>query len=111
MTVKSHGRILLKIFCVLVLTSFGQVAYSSRRNAQLPHDSAAAADKRGKKNMASLKITEDTVTRRRGVVAAARKCGVSHGHLSRVLSGERVPGKELKRKLRKMGIRMHRSER
>lgn len=53
-------------------------------------------------------ITEDTVTRRRGVVAAARKCGVSHGHLSRVLSGERVPGKELERKLKKMGIRLRR---
>lgn len=61
--------------------------------------------------MAVFKITKDTVTRRRGVVAVARKCNVSHGHLSRVLSGERVPGKELERKLRKMGIRMQKAER
>lgn len=51
------------------------------------------------------------VTLYRGVTEAARKCGVSQGHLSRVLSGERVPGKELERKLRKMGIRLQKAER
>jgi len=50
------------------------------------------------------------VTLYRGVTKAARKCGVSQGHLSRVLSGERAPGKELERKLRKMGIRLQKAE-
>lgn len=50
------------------------------------------------------------VTLYRGVTEAARKCGVSQGHLSRVLSGERTPGKELERKLRKMGICLKKAE-
>lgn len=55
-------------------------------------------------------VTIKPVTLYRGVTEAARKCGVSQGHLSRVLSGERAPGKELERKLRKMGIRLQKAE-
>ncbi len=45
-----------------------------------------------------------TVTRFRGLSAAARDLGVSRGHLSYVLHGQRVPGRELERKLRKLGV-------
>jgi transcriptional regulator with XRE-family HTH domain len=38
------------------------------------------------------------------VGAAASRLGVSHGHLSRVLKGERKPGKELDRRMRKLGL-------
>ena len=47
-----------------------------------------------------------TVTKFRGVNAAARALGVSRGHLCYVLHGQRVPGKELARKMARMGIRL-----
>ncbi len=46
------------------------------------------------------------VTLFRGVTRTAKRVGVSQGHLSRVLRGERKAGKELERKLRRLGIRM-----
>ncbi|MDD2348288.1 MAG: hypothetical protein PHG74_09200 [Kiritimatiellae bacterium] len=46
------------------------------------------------------------VTLFRGVTRTAKRVGVSQGHLSRVLRGERKAGKELERKLRRMGIRL-----
>lgn len=47
-----------------------------------------------------------TVTRFRGLGRAARELGVSRGHLSYVLHGQRKPGKDLEKKLRRMGIRL-----
>ena len=47
-----------------------------------------------------------TVTRFRGLGRAARELGVSRGHLSDVLHGQRKPGKDLEKKLRRMGIRL-----
>jgi len=44
------------------------------------------------------------VTLFRGVTRTARRVGVSQSHLSRVLRGERRAGKELERKLKKLGI-------
>ena len=52
-----------------------------------------------------IEITEETVTRRRNVSRLARLVGRDHSHISRVLSGERDPGEELGRKLRKLGVR------
>jgi len=46
------------------------------------------------------------VTLFRGVTQAARRVGVSQSHLSRVLRGEREPGRDLERKLRKLGIKL-----
>ena len=43
-------------------------------------------------------------TELRGVGAAARKCGVSHTHLRKVLQGERVPSSELARKMSRLGL-------
>lgn len=43
-------------------------------------------------------------TELRGVGAAARKCGVSHTHLRKVLQGERVPSAALAGKMRKIGL-------
>ncbi len=48
--------------------------------------------------------TINPVTLFRGVTRTAKRVGVSQGHLSRVLRGERKAGKELERKLRRMGI-------
>ena len=52
-----------------------------------------------------IEIIEETVTRRRNVARLARLVGRDHSHVSRVLSGEREPGKELGRRLRKLGVR------
>ena len=43
-------------------------------------------------------------TELRGVSAAARRCGVSHTHLRKVLQGERVPSSELARKMSRIGL-------
>lgn len=43
-------------------------------------------------------------TELRGVGAAARKCGVSHTHLRKVLQGERVPSQDLQRKMYRLGL-------
>lgn len=43
-------------------------------------------------------------TELRGLGAAARKCGVSHTHLRKVLQGERKPSSELERKMRRLGL-------
>lgn len=44
-------------------------------------------------------------TELRGLGAAARRCGVSHTHLRKVLEGERKPSAELERKMRKLGLK------
>jgi hypothetical protein len=43
-------------------------------------------------------------TELRGVGAAARRCGVSHTHLRKVLQGERVPSAALARKMSRLGL-------
>ena len=40
----------------------------------------------------------------RGLGAAARRCGVSHTHLRKVLEGERTPSAELEKKMRGLGL-------
>lgn len=51
---------------------------------------------------------KETVVRRttelRGLGAAARRCGVSHTHLRKVLEGERKPSADLERKMRRLGL-------
>ena len=43
-------------------------------------------------------------TELRGIGAAARRCGVSHTHLRKVLQGERVPSAALARKMKALGL-------
>lgn len=43
-------------------------------------------------------------TELRGLGAAARRCGVSHTHLRKVLEGERKPSEELASKMRRLGL-------
>lgn len=43
-------------------------------------------------------------TELRGIGAAAKKCGVSHTHLRKVLQGERVPSAALARKMSRLGL-------
>ena len=55
-----------------------------------------------------VKDCKETVVRRttelRGLGAAARRCGVSHTHLRKVLQGERKPSADLERKMRRIGL-------
>ena len=52
--------------------------------------------------------TKQAVVRRstelRGIGAAAKRCGVSHTHLRKVLQGERVPSAALARKMARLGL-------
>lgn len=50
------------------------------------------------------RITIRRTTELRGLGAAARRCGVSHTHLRKVLEGERKPSAELERKMRRLGL-------
>ena len=43
-------------------------------------------------------------TELRGLGAAARRCGVLHTHLRKVLEGERKPSAELASKMRRLGL-------
>ena len=43
-------------------------------------------------------------TELRGLGAAARRCGVSHTHLRKVLQGERKPSAELAAKMKTLGL-------
>ncbi len=54
--------------------------------------------------MARSQITVRRATELRGLGAAARRCGVSHTHLRKVLQGERKPSAELERKMRRLGL-------
>lgn len=56
-------------------------------------------------NKTSLKMPIRRTTVLRGLGAAARRCGVSHTHLRKVLQGERKPSAELARKMRRMGLK------
>lgn len=55
---------------------------------------------------ATMEITVETITRRRGVSRLALAVGRNHSHISRVLSGERKPGKDLARRLARLGVRV-----
>ena len=50
-------------------------------------------------------MTVRRTTELRGLGAAARRCGVSHTHLRKVLEGERKPSAELVAKMRKLGLK------
>lgn len=56
-------------------------------------------------NKTSSKMPIRQTTELRGLGAAARRCGVSHTHLRKVLQGERKPSAELARKMRRMGLK------
>lgn len=43
-------------------------------------------------------------TELRGLGTAARRCGVSHTHLRKVLQGERVPSAALARRMSRLGL-------
>ena len=49
---------------------------------------------------------EKQVVRYRGVMAAARYCGCSPANLSLVLHGRRIPGADLARKIRQLGVEL-----
>ena len=55
-----------------------------------------------------ITITAETIIRRRGIARLARQLGRSHGHVSRILSGQRKPGKALRDRLAKLGVEVGR---
>jgi hypothetical protein len=63
------------------------------------------ADVKKAKRSARIVRETRTVTRFLGLGAAARELGVSRGHLSYVLHGQRVAGKALARGLARMGVK------
>ena len=67
----------------------------------LPPSSARPARAQG-----TMTITTETITRRRGVARLARQLGRSHGHVSRILSGQRKPGKALRDRLARLGVQV-----
>ena len=52
----------------------------------------------------SMLLVVRRTTELRGLGAAARRCGVSHTHLRKVLQGERKPSAELAGKMKKLGL-------
>lgn len=54
--------------------------------------------------MKTKRVMLRRTTELRGLGEAARRCGVSHTHLRKVLQGERKPSSELERKMRRMGL-------
>ena len=54
--------------------------------------------------MRTKRVMLRRTTELRGLGEAARRCGVSHTHLRKVLHGERKPSSELERKMRRMGL-------
>lgn len=57
--------------------------------------------------MKRISMTKEKRTVIKGIAAASRKLGCSQTHLSRVMSGNRVPGSELRKKLERMGVRFN----
>lgn len=51
------------------------------------------------------KVAVRSSTELRGIGEAARKCGVSHTHLRKVLQGERVPSAALAGKMSRLGLK------
>lgn len=50
------------------------------------------------------RIVEQAAVRFRGVAEVARRCGVSHSHISAVLHGRREASPSLSRRLARLGI-------
>ena len=49
-------------------------------------------------------LEKRTVTRWKGIAECSRRLNISRAHLSRVMHGERKPGRDLERRMRKLGL-------
>ena len=54
--------------------------------------------------MATIELKREPVMRWKGIARCAALLGISRAHLSRVMHGERKPGKGLERRMRKLGL-------
>ena len=54
----------------------------------------------------AAQLQKTTITRWKGVKRAAEEIGCSKAHLYYVLNGKRYPGREMARKLARMGVRI-----
>ena len=84
-------------------------AVKKRWGRKVCGEAAAACARTGKMprlvvERGSCPIVIRPATELRGLGAAARKCGVSHTHLRKVLQGERVPSADLQRKMYRLGL-------
>ena len=64
----------------------------------------------GEKEKDMIKVVAKRCVRLRNVSDAARRLGVSHSHLSRVLKGERVAGKGLENRMARIGFKLVNNE-
>ena len=53
---------------------------------------------------APLKLEKRPAIRWTGITYFARVLGISRTHLSRVMHGERAPGKDLEKRMKKLGL-------
>lgn len=65
---------------------------------------AARIARLGHRTCAAFAGPVHRTTELRGLGAAARRCGVSHTHIRKVLQGERKPSADLERKMRRLGL-------
>ena len=61
-------------------------------------------EKKARVARGGMSLVARNKTELRGIGAAAKRCGVSHTHLRKVLQGERVPSAELQRKMYRLGL-------
>lgn len=52
----------------------------------------------------TFKLEKKPVQRWQGITRCARLLGISRTHLSRVMHGERAPGKDLEKRMIKLGL-------
>ena len=54
--------------------------------------------------MKEMVLEKVPVVRWKGIVRCSKELGISRTHLSRVMHGERAPGKDLEKRMRKLGL-------
>jgi len=53
----------------------------------------------------NVKLEKKPVVRWHGITRCSKLLGISRTHLSRVMHGERSPGKNLEKRMRKIGLK------
>ena len=85
--------------------SKGQFKYSKNETGKEDERMLRSETKRARVARGCMPLVVRRSTELRGIGAAAKKCGVSHTHLRKVLQGERVPSAELARKMSRLGLK------
>jgi hypothetical protein len=62
--------------------------------------------KKGRMKIPQIRVETQTSIKIRGLKAAAAHCGCSPSHLRRVITGQRIAGEALRKKLDRVGIQV-----